>query len=456
MNVPRARPQTFQAVPDVAAAAGPGQAADQEFRKLAGVYNHLTGMALQGADMASITAILAERVGNTVVVVDEGLTPMAVSSPDHQAAPNPRLWAANRRLQPALGSVAETRRALHLPGAGASSPALVVAPIVVGDEILAYVLNVKQDPAQGPSDFDLLVTEYAATVFAVVMSRDRMAADVAARVRDDLVDAMLLGRIGDRDEGLRWAEHLGYDPGRAYRVFSISAADAGQGSGSPDAAALRRRAYLVASQLVGGREPDAIVSARADETVVLAPVDAAGQRRPSVTALDLAEYAAAQLGQRFPQLTFTIGVGAACRDPSEVTRSYREARRAVQAALSLGRAGQVVAFDKLGIYRLLLLVPDLRELTSVSREVLGPVLDYEQAHQANLVGTLTAYLQHNGSLQGAAQELHVHPNTVGYRLRRIEEITQLDLANADDRLMIQVALKILEGLPRTEERHHGR
>jgi DNA-binding PucR family transcriptional regulator len=149
-------------------------------------------------------------------------------------------------------------------------------------------------------------------------------------------------------------------------------------------------------------------------------------------------------------------VGAACRDPSEVTRSYREARRAVQAALSLGRAGQVVAFDKLGIYRLLLLVPDLRELTSVSREVLGPVLDYEQAHQANLVGTLTAYLQHNGSLQGAAQELHVHPNTVGYRLRRIEEITQLDLANADDRLMIQVALKILEGLPRTEERHHGR
>jgi hypothetical protein len=209
-------------VPDVAAAAGPGQAADQEFRKLAGVYNHLTGMALQGADMASITAILAERVGNTVVVVDEGLTPMAVSSPDHQAAPNPRLWAANRRLQPALGSVAETRRALHLPGAGASSPALVVAPIVVGDEILAYVLNVKQDPAQGPSDFDLLVTEYAATVFAVVMSRDRMAADVAARVRDDLVDAMLLGRIGDRDEGLRWAEHLGYDPGRAYRVFSSS------------------------------------------------------------------------------------------------------------------------------------------------------------------------------------------------------------------------------------------
>src|SRR5256885_5309882 len=103
VNIPRARPQSVQD--------GAGQAADQEFRKLAGVYNHLTGMALQGADIASITAILAERVGNTVVVVDEGLTPLAVASPLPKVAPNPRVWAANRRLQHALRSVAEKRRA---------------------------------------------------------------------------------------------------------------------------------------------------------------------------------------------------------------------------------------------------------------------------------------------------------------------------------------------------------
>ena len=60
--------------------------------------------------------------------------------------------------------------------------------------------------------------------------------------------------------------------------------------------------------------------------------------------------------------------------------------------------------------------------------------------------TLACYLRENNSPQRAARFLHVHPNTVAYRVKRIEEITGLSLDSYRDRLSTQVALEILDAL----------
>ncbi|MGD0701237.1 MAG: helix-turn-helix domain-containing protein [Trebonia sp.] len=57
------------------------------------------------------------------------------------------------------------------------------------------------------------------------------------------------------------------------------------------------------------------------------------------------------------------------------------------------------------------------------------------------------YFRENNSPQRASRLLHVHPNTVAYRIKRIEEITGLRLDNYRDRLIAQVALEILDALP---------
>jgi DNA-binding PucR family transcriptional regulator len=63
---------------------------------------------------------------------------------------------------------------------------------------------------------------------------------------------------------------------------------------------------------------------------------------------------------------------------------------------------------------------------------------------AEYLTTLSSYFRENNSLQRVAKELHVHPNTVSYRVRRVEELTGLDFHNYRDRLMAQVALEILD------------
>jgi DNA-binding PucR family transcriptional regulator len=61
------------------------------------------------------------------------------------------------------------------------------------------------------------------------------------------------------------------------------------------------------------------------------------------------------------------------------------------------------------------------------------------------VRTLEAFLDHNGNLQATARELNLHVNSVAYRMQRIRAIAGLDFEQSEDRLLAQVALKILNG-----------
>jgi len=151
-------------------------------------------------------------------------------------------------------------------------------------------------------------------------------------------------------------------------------------------------------------------------------------------------------GRLFPDAVLTVAIGGACRDPSEIARAYAQARRTIAAMRRMGRQGEVFAFEDLGIHRLLLQVPDLNELRSFADEVMGPLAAHERQHRSGYLKTLAVYLRENGSLQRAARRLHVHPNTVTYRLNRVESITALDLDRYQDRLIAQVALEILDAL----------
>jgi DNA-binding PucR family transcriptional regulator len=219
--------------------------------------------------------------------------------------------------------------------------------------------------------------------------------------------------------------------------------------GEEDAAvtAHRRRVFDSLERFVAGRAPGAVVGTHAGQMVVLAPEESsASGRRAALTPMQLASDALGHARRTFPEAVLTIGVGGRCRESTEVARAYAQARRTIEAAHRLGRQGQVVAFEELGIHRLLLQVPDLGELRSFADEVIGRLSAYERKHNSGYLRTFATYLRENGSLQRAARQLHVHPNTVTYRLNRVQEITGLDLGRYQDRLMAQVALEILEAL----------
>jgi DNA-binding PucR family transcriptional regulator len=140
----------------------------------------------------------------------------------------------------------------------------------------------------------------------------------------------------------------------------------------------------------------------------------------------------------------TCGISEEVDSPELLPRGVHQAERAIDLGLRLGRAGQPVRYDQLGIYRLLCTIGDMQHLMEFARDVLGPLLHYDTQHRTDLVRTLSVYLQHHGSHKQSARIMHLHTNTVAYRIARIETITGLDLSDPDNRLIAHVAVKIIE------------
>ena len=437
-------PAAGRAVP-----AGPARDLGREnmvLRELVTVYRQLSGLALQDADLASVTQLLADRTTATVAVVSPVMDVMAAASPG-VAQEKAAVLVAEALVHPRLGQVLRAsrqgHRSLWLPSVG-GMPAIIVAPILVGDEVPAHLITLDPPERATDEDMNLLVTEHAATICGVILGREHVVAAAARRVRDDLVEGLLLGRGRDDGDASRWAAHLGYDAGREHNV-AVIAFDVPAPRLPQDGDAMRQRVRDVIEHFIATRAPDVIISARESEVVLVAAVPGPGPDG-GMDAQRLGAACIARLAELFPDTKVVIGIGGTCRDPREISRSYEQAHRTIETLRRIGRTGSVTAFADLGIHRLLLQVPELAELRAFADDALGRLSPGEHDRRAEYLTTLACYLRENSSPQRAARFLHVHPNTVAYRIKRIEEITGLSMDSYRDRLTTQVALEILDAL----------
>lgn len=130
-----------------------------------------------------------------------------------------------------------------------------------------------------------------------------------------------------------------------------------------------------------------------------------------------------------------VGVGGAYTQANGLRWSYFEAREAA------GRGQEVNLPERLSLTSLLLASEDV-PMVDMAAEALGPLLEFDAAHSAELVNTLEVYLRLNGSVASVAEALTLHRNTVRYRLTQIAELTGYDPAVTADRVQLWLALAV--------------
>jgi PucR C-terminal helix-turn-helix domain/GGDEF-like domain len=411
-------------------------------RKLVAMCSHLSAAAAGQTDLDAIVRFLAANTDSSVAVLDRGLDVLAAAGTADAdgIVATARDHAGAAELGSILAAAARNRRALLVPGHGRAG-SVVVAPVSVGDDVAGYLLalgcgsrdGVAGDGRDMGQDLMLLASEHAAMVCGVLLGREIVVTAAAGRARRELVEGLLLARGQDDGEASRWAQHLGYDEGRHHAVVAMALAD-GSRAAEPSAV----------EHLLSRLAPDAILASRTDEVVAVVPEPTRGGSAIE-RARDIAASCVGELGKRGLAIA-AVGVGNQYRPAAGISRSYSEARRAVAAGERLGEPGHIILFAELGIHRLLLRFPDVAELRSFAEEVIGRLVQEDEATGMDYLTTLSVYFHENNSPSRAAKRLHVHPNTVAYRLRRIEEITGLRLDLHRDRLMAEIAVEIVEGL----------
>lgn len=138
----------------------------------------------------------------------------------------------------------------------------------------------------------------------------------------------------------------------------------------------------------------------------------------------------------------TVGVSGAGAAEA-LAGALDEARFALRVAGTADRPVSVVSSADVTSHVLLLAnVPDDVRRTFAQR-VLGPVIAQDQRSGGELLGTLSEFLAQSGSWTRVAKALHLHVNTVRYRIERVEDLTGRDLSRFEDRVDVFLALKSL-------------
>lgn len=384
---------------------------------------HAAGVAV--GDLFSLANAIAAAVGLPVTIEDAQLRVLAYSSLD-QPVDEPRRQTIVGRAPPpawierieADGIIARLRGDEELLRfEHADLDTRLVAPVRAGPELLGSIWAAARGAVEPTVEAELV---RAARIAAVHLVAHRAAEDVRRRTRGSFVREVLAGR-GPRGGGAMTLMGFRLDP----------RAPAWDGDAE--------RLLSVVTLYAEGVDPGAMTAVLDDRIWVVLPLLRDHQRE---RLLDAA-------GQTIARSARALGVellgavGAEAADAGAVPA----ARQATELALDVLAHGEdhvahvADVRAKTTLLRLLRLAADDPALP---RGPAGRLAEHDKRRGAELVSAMRAYLDAHGDTARAAASLGLHANTFRYRLRRAIEIAEVDLGVPEERLALELELRLLE------------
>lgn len=266
------------------------------------------------------------------------------------------------------------------------------------------------------------VLQGAAAIAARLLFRAR-----SAPTQEALQIQRLFGIRGGGVDVPSLADALALSTSEASTVVGITMTDAGRPP--PPTAELAAELRLLAGAYVR----ESLVTATDERLYVLVP-----RGRPAGLA--------AWVGGVLDRLTARFGwpLRAAVASPVAGLDQVPAARSEVDRVLDRPMGSERVT--SLVRSRTPVLLGEIADLVRSRPELADPrllaLVDYDQTREAALVETLERYLRRFGDVRAAAEDLHIHQNTLRYRIRRAQEILGISLDDPDSRLLLEIQLLI--------------
>lgn len=387
---------------------------------------HETEAGRGPSDLFALADSLADSVGSPVTIENHHSRVLAYSS-QRESADRARMATILSKRVPE-----EVRRELTVRGVfdhvATSDEPLFVGPFQAGDfhgrvvmairagrEVLGSIWVETSQPLSGPHQAALV--EGARTA-ALHLLRTRARADLERQVESDLV----MGLVEGSADAPAVLSQLGLRSG-SFRVVAVQP----HTEGEQNTAALLafERATTGFGWTRSGRS-----TLFANTVYTILPC--------GENVREAREWARALVADLPSKVTVFVGIGGVA-DALQLVSSRQEADESL--ALHTSANAPAVVYDDAWHE---ILLRRLRAAAAAGRTpTRGPVVElrhHDAEHNTRYVDTLRAWLECQGDLGAAASRLSIHPNTVRYRLRKMAEVTTLDLGDPDKRLAMIIAL----------------
>ncbi|WP_433064969.1 PucR family transcriptional regulator [Dactylosporangium sp. CS-033363] len=381
-------------------------------------------------DLFALANAAAELVGGPVTVEDRSGRVLAFSSRQEEGdeariatildrqVPADKLRALERHGY--FHDLYRSDGPIYIDGI-AGKPRAAIA-VRAGGEILGSVWVVVAGPLSEVQDRAL---RESAKVAALHLLRRRGTADAERRLRADLLATVLEGGPGAPGAATR----LGL-AGEPACVLAVTAVE----TGTPDRVAAGELLAGALALHLSAIHPRAAVAGLGGVTYAVLPTASAARARR------IAEEFHGRISGRVPAL---IGIGRVAARPADLRQSRADGDRVLR-VLAGGRSRRQVA--ELSEVYVATLLDALADQIAAEPDIPdGPVVRlraHDAEHHTAFTETLAAWLDSFGDVIAAAAAVHVHPNTFRYRLKRIAELSGIDLADPGDRFEAMLQLRL--------------
>ncbi|MBL8153026.1 MAG: helix-turn-helix domain-containing protein [Anaerolineae bacterium] len=404
-------------------------------RRATQIYRQLTQISSRNEGMAELVNAMARLTNKTVIVQDKRLKV-------NESAVQPHFIGLWDEIEAFLRSiynlpleiqdrqrVAEVENPVLMQSLPIPGIARLVSPIITKSIGRGYLSIIGRDTDL--DDIDLLVAEHGAAAVALEMAKAKAISDTEKRLRGTFLDRVLIGDVSQQ-EAIRQGERFEHDMMQPHLAIVLG--------WHGDKAPSNRRLETLVNTVVTGQHASALVWQRERENEIVV-FHAAAPKDPVDTSMKLAKTISQEVQKQYPHARVAIGLGQAAQDISSWRTSYRDAVQALELAARLSTDTPLYIGD-LGVFQLILGLADREKLIAFCEKTLGTLAEYDKRQQADLIKTLEAFFNCHGNLSETADTLIVHRNTLLYRMKRINEIAQIDLDRPETRLALHLALTI--------------
>ncbi len=397
------------------------------------IHNSLAKLVLDGEGSHSIVSYIQQTIGHHTLLFDD-LGELVVSAGDSFLSDeNLHLLKQTAVHIIELPQMVHSTDEINRSGIACQ---LVALPIGSKPRLLG-VLMVLASKQLG--EVDMAALEHACTVISLELVKEQAVFDTEQRLKGELISGLFSEKLNE--PLLKKLKHLNFDPTRNYIAIIINLDDIMYKQKHQSDSIIRHLIHIV-NRVFLKDHPQGMAVRNHDQIVVLLSF----QQKVNIS---FAAYQIKELSKLFWQeihnknwgADVSIGIGRSKAGLAYVHKSLHEATKCLQFIRSYNLENKVLDYADLGAQRFMLQNSE-EELVEFIYEVLGPLIEHDYYRKGELLTTLFAYVENNLNAREAAEAMHVHTNTLTYRLKRIEEILSINLADSNQFLHIHLAVKL--------------
>lgn len=392
--------------------------------RISKIHQQITRAAVNGNGFKDIIQTLADLLNRPVLMIDEFGNVVEREVMDHDNFTFLNHQMIFEKINTVYRNI-QTSVNIELDG----TCTCLVNPIYLHKNIVGYIII---PHSHQPLDIlDSIAIEQSANVLALKISIERTSMEVELRLKQDYLNDLISGSETP-ETLLRRGRYLKFNFQTPHQIIvaSISIKDKNKPTINHITEQLEKARYFLGKELL----PFSMVQEKKLVIVTQKNNDC--------------EHVAQQIlnyfNQYCPHFAITIGISKNCYKPIDYIRGFREAKKSSEFAQHLGNDKKIVHFSDLGIFGLLFEANNLTVIENFCNEILGDLIDHDTKYESNLLTTLKVFLENESIIQTTAKKLHIHYNTLRYRLNKIQQISGLDFSNSEQLLNARLALTALK------------